>query len=346
MTLVIYSLDESKQWNAALNEMAVCDIYYTPEYLAAQEQIEEGEAWLAVWDGGALGRVAYAFLKRRIPGQQGLFDLTTPYGYGGPVHSGERDKTGTALAAFRQEFDHYCREQGVVSEFVRFHPLFENHFESDGLQVQYVRDTVVIELRDGNDPMQSFPSKTRNMIRKAQKSEVTIEVTSGSGNCRNFIRLYTQTMQRREAANFYYFPDRFFESLLDGLVPKPVLLTAWCEGKAIAAAMFLLYKRYLHYHFSGSDPVYLHLAPNDLIIYEASKIGAMSGAQFLHLGGGYSTPEDSLFKFKASFSPLRGHFFVGRKIHDPGTYERLTAISGPGTPGFFPAYRSRRDGVA
>ena len=61
------------------------------------------------------GDVLYPFLVRPLEG--GRCDITSAYGYGGPYGRGE----------WRQAFAAACREHGVVSEFVRFHPLLGNH---------------------------------------------------------------------------------------------------------------------------------------------------------------------------------------------------------------------------
>ncbi len=49
-------------------------------------------------------------------------DVITPYGYGGPV--------GEGLAGFYEAYREWCAERGVVSTFVRYHPLFENYREA------------------------------------------------------------------------------------------------------------------------------------------------------------------------------------------------------------------------
>lgn len=339
MRLIVLSLADRDRWLGELSGTPGADVYYTPGYLEAQERLGEGRAHLAVWTGGGgEGKVVYAFLRRVIPGRPDLCDITTPYGYGGPVYSGSRAAAAEALKRFRREFDDYCRETRVVSEFIRFHPLLGNRIGEDGeVPTQYVRDTVVIELQPDRDPLAGFPAKTRNMVRKAERSGV--EIVEGPERLGDFSHLYRATMLRNNAAPYYLFPESFFRDLMDLVDPRPVLLTALWKERAVAAAMFLPYGPFLHYHFAGSDRDSQRLGPNNLVIYRACLRGLAMGVRRVHLGGGYAAPEDSLFRFKLSFSNVRVPFFVGRKVHDPETYEELCAAR-PGPPmDRFPAYR-------
>lgn len=343
MSLTLYSLKERDRWQEVLNGFPVCDIYYMPEYIETQEPLERGLALLAVWDHPAFdGKVAYAFIKRSIEGYDRVFDITTPYGYGGPIFSGPASDAPEAIRRFRCDFRDFCLDSKIVSEFVRFHPLLNNCIGNCcGMETRYVRDTIVVELDPSRDPLVTFPSKTRNMVRKAIKHGVQVRASNDPLSVTQFFRLYSETMRRRDAADYYFFSESFFKALLEKVKPRPFLLTAWLDGRAIASALFLRFGQFLHYHFAGSDPNFHKFGPNNLIIYEAALQGIRLGARRLHLGGGYRDAEDSLFRFKASFSDVRTHFYVGRQIHDQQTYDRLCAILGRNDEGYFPAYRKR-----
>ncbi|MGE5483103.1 MAG: lipid II:glycine glycyltransferase FemX [Bacteroidota bacterium] len=341
MSLTVLTLDERDNWNTVLAAMPQMDIYYTPDYAEIQQEIGEGSPRLAVWehpDWG--GPVVYAFLVRDIPGCPGLFDITTPYGYGGPVYAGDRQSAASAMGAFRREFNDYCRDSHVVSEFIRFHPLLENWVgDCEGVATSYVRDTVVIELNPDCDPLTTLPPKTRNMVRKAQNAGITVTGSADDQSLAEFFRLYNATMERNEAMKYYYFPPSFFSDLVRRLIPPAYLLTAWLNDRVIASSLFMGHGPFLHYHFSGSDREYQGLGTNNLVLYEAAKLGQSIGARRFHLGGGYSAPEDSLFRFKASFSNVRAQFYVGRKIHNQAVYDQLCNLRGPSKSGRFPAYR-------
>ena len=98
----------------------------------------------------------------------------------------------------------------------------------------------------------------------------------------------------------------------------------------------------LNYHLSGSLREYQHLAPTNLILYEAALWGCANGCKSLHLGGGVGSGEDGLYRFKKAFyrgEPLRFH--IGKKIFLPEQYQELTALRADlPESGFFPRYRA------
>jgi len=103
---------------------------------------------------------------------------------------------------------------------------------------------------------------------------------------------------------------------------------------------------FLHYHFSGSDKDYLHLAPNQLLLWEVAKWGKEQGFQTFHLGGGLSNDQkDKLFHFKAGFSKGRTRFHTANLTHSEELYEKLCQLrksqSEPEiNQDFFPFYRT------
>jgi hypothetical protein len=69
---------------------------------------------------------------------------------------------------------------------------------------------------------------------------------------------------------------------------------------------------------------------------------AERGDRVIHLGGGRGGSNDSLFAFKARFSPRRHEFYTGRWVLDPRRYDRLAQLAPDPDPGYFPPYRAPR----
>ena len=117
-------------WIRALQEISH-DVYHFPQYARLCAKMEGGiaRAFLAT-SGGA--RLFLPFIMRRVPSNlttdKTIYDVTTPYGYPGPLVSyatgtdnAERDRfLADALAAFVGGL----RTEGVVAGFFRLHPLF------------------------------------------------------------------------------------------------------------------------------------------------------------------------------------------------------------------------------
>jgi len=86
------------------------------------------------------------------------------------------------------------------------------------------------------------------------------------------------------------------------------------------------------------------LAASNLLLFEVALWAKRRGIKYFHLGGGYQ-PNDSLFKFKASFSPQQEQYYIGKVIHHPEYYQYLNTrrLAARGDSAndleFFPEYR-------
>lgn len=347
---------------AVWDEIAsVTDVYYTPEYVSVFADVEGGVGRAYLFEDTVGNRVLYPFVCRdlsiltHIGGDgHGLRDITTPYGYGGPCYVGTTPRRAEVMQAFRRSFHEYCLRNGIVSEFVRYHPLLGNHrYEADAVDIAVIRTTVVMHVTsDEQTTMAQMPAKARNMVRRAMSAGVTVVVneTPSLGDLQEFISLYVATMIRRHAEEFYMFSSDVIQNMFDRMGRAATLFTAYSrDGVPVSSAIILRGVRdgrYIHYHLSGSDPELMPPGTNNLLLMRAAVWGASVGANELHLGGGYSEG-DSLFKFKAGMSRDRRDFAVGKVVHDRGAYDRLTDAATVRTDhssstGFFPSYRLRR----
>ena len=107
----------------------VKDIYFNPKYGKLYEKVEKGK--LVCWEYECdEGKIYHQFILREIPDMadnKTWYDIVSPYGYGGPVvEFCKEGKESYLLEKFEQEFEKYCEENNIVSEFVRFHPIAEN----------------------------------------------------------------------------------------------------------------------------------------------------------------------------------------------------------------------------
>jgi Acetyltransferase (GNAT) domain len=317
-------------WHAALERLPESDIYFRPEYHHAYEANGEGTAYafVAEADGELL---FHPFLLRPIEHVAGkrlspvLHDIESAYGYTGPLAT-------TADPAFLREgwarFSGWCAEQGVVAEFIRFHPLLENIRYTDAeCAVEVVRESVVLRLDCSEEELwRRYPGPQRQHVRKAMRLGLEGGEVSAEEGLADFARLYRETMERVGASARYRFPDAYFEELCRGL-GEGVRLFAVRDGSAtIAAAMFLVGGRGIHFHLGGSSSAHRHAAPNNLLFHQVASWGRERGLDWLHLGGGAEgTSEDSLLRFKSTISPLRVPVHIGKRVHDREAFEKLSS---------------------
>ncbi|MBK34508.1 MAG: hypothetical protein CME26_03130 [Gemmatimonadetes bacterium] len=330
MTLSCDTPDDVGQWTETLSrfDVDVQDIYFRPEYVSLHAHTGEGR--LYIYEEGGDSWI-YPMLVRPIDrvGHKSIennwFDIETPYGYGGPIST---TKDPVFLEKAHDAFDTWCRDRGIVAEFLRFHPLIRNEgLANPKVERVHDRSTFSIDLAALGPDEMAFASRARNSIRRARKLGLQVVACRDEEDLERFRSLYRITMDRKDADSFYQFDDRYFCGLNDLIHRRGYLLTAQIEGTWVAAGVFLRGERILHYHLSASSrEIYVPGATN-LLLYEAAQLGREAGLSALHLGGGLTgRSDDSLAGFKQSMSNASHDFVFGKRVHDPDSYDVLRRI--------------------
>lgn len=340
MALELLTLADSARWEQAVRSVDGWDVYWLPGYARSWERNGDGAARLALFqEAGEM--IAYPFLERPIPDAEGT-DISSLYGYGGPLFSpGARE----LLPRFYAAFGEACRSRGAVSEFVRFHPLLRNHEPAPAdTEVVWKGRTVWMDLA-GAHPADGLKREARNRVRKAEKAGLTTRLTAAPDDISAFVKLYRETMDRLGARPYYHFSDAYWRSVREDLSQHLLLGEVLLEAEVVAAGLFLCNGRFVHYHLGGSAAEHLPLAPNNKLFHDVALWGHERGLSQLHLGGGLR-PDDSLFRFKATFSPYTADFYVGHRVFEHKRYAELEQARRAAAPGrslqsgYFPAYRA------
>lgn len=340
MNVSVLTTRDADEWHETLERLPA-DVYLLPEYHAVCEANGEGSAraFVAV-DGDAL--LLHTLMLRDID-VEGLRDAETAYGYGGPVAArGDAAFIERAWGAFGE----WCRDERVVAEFVRCHPLLENHrLLGAESAVRRERETVTLPLPRSVDELWSaYPSTQRNMVRRAAADGIAVVRVDEGERLPAFAALYAAAMERIGAAPMYDFSDDYFKTLRDRLAPSLALFEARNGEQTVAAGLFLVGPHWLHYHLAASAGTRAPGAAN-AVLHAAAAWGIERGLDELHLGGGTtSSPDDPLFRFKASISRGRRSFYTGRRVHDEAAYRRLcegwrSRSGSAAPPDFFLLYR-------
>jgi serine/alanine adding enzyme len=339
--------EQRLKWRDIYQRCSNLDIYYYPEYVYLFELNGDGEAHCFVYYESPLDIVLYPFLKRSINDLEifadiplKISDITTPYGYGGYFRTSDM----VDMEKFYKSFQGYCRQHQIISEFIRFHPLLKNQLYSPkNVQIRQWNETVVMDLTQPLDELwRNMAPSCRNKVRKSRNYGVDIVIDPDSSHLGNFYSIYCKTMERLGSQNYYYFPLTWFGNMLNLLKGHAVLFHALYKKSIIHSAIFLFSKDIINYFLSGSIYEMRNSAANNLMIYEVALWAQKQGIRYFHLGGGH-LPNDNLFKFKASFSPLHIPFYTGEAIHDQKLYRELNrrrwGLLGPKETNFFPTYR-------
>lgn len=325
------------------------DLYFDSQYGKLYEKVENGKCKIFEYNH-LYGKVRHMFIKRAIPDRingQTYYDIVTPYGYGGPIILECTPKNRRELVnEFHKSFAEYCVEERIVSEFIRFHPVLDNASDFiDIYDVLYMRPTVGTNLCAFDDPVAREFSKTaKKNVRKAMGEGVQYRVMENPDNLDAFKDIYYTTMKRKNADDYYFFGDEYFDSLLNAFGNRMLITEATFNGETLGMALTFKYDKFLHTHLSGTYEQYHHLYPAYVMQFALTQWGKENGYHLLHDGGGLTnSPEDSLYMFKKQFSKhTKFPFHIGRKVWDREIYSALCDVTNADSESdFFPAYRNK-----
>lgn len=351
--LDVVSINDYEKWESIVRSFNLHDVYYLPNYVRAFELHGDGMPLLFFYKDNQM-KAINVVMKRDISKDayyadkidvNTLFDLSTPYGYGGFVFEGE--VTSLSIENLNKEYTEYCNNNNIVSEFVRIHPLNSNCEALNKMyEVSNTGPTVTMTLDSKEQIWNNFTSKNRNMVRKAEKNGVKIYCGLSPNLMREFTSMYYATMKKDEAKEYYYFNEKFFNSLLYDLNYNLLIFYAVWQNEIISMSLIIFSNSQLHYHLSASNREYQNLAPTNLLLYEVACWGESNGYKSFHLGGGLGGHEDNLLKFKKAFNKNSNSTFnVGRKIFDDERYQYLVGLKTCNSQkaeesGYFPLYRA------
>jgi len=332
------------------------DIYHLPDYAILEADRQNGKPIGAyAQDGDSRLLIPLILLPLQIGGEtttslEGVFDATSPYGYPSPLILArpeiEKSFLDKALNALADEMSEQC----VASGFVRMHPLLDSNnstFSRHGSVVKH-GETIWIDLTNSEDEIWSQTRKqTRNAVNRLTKQGLTARIDTEFKHYDFFQESYYRTMDKTNAADWYYFDSDYFSSLrhaLGGCLSLGVVEDE--AGRMCAGALFTETGGIAQYHIAATNPDSEYREAMKLLLHFARTWFKARGNHSMHLGGGLGAEQDSLFLFKSGFSKERATFCTWRSIFNKDLYqdaqslwESKTGKIAEGIDGFFPPYR-------
>ena len=272
----------------------------------------------------------------KIP-HSSYYDMSSPYGYSG-YFTNSLNLNFVKKAVEMQSIK--AQKENIIAEFIRFNPyqnyqIFSNFLDFYTLEKQMVEVDMNYQRR-----WEGYQSRLKGKIRKSLSS-LRIQ---HSNDIESFFKLYTQTMQRNRAQDFYFFSRDYFQKLskLDGFVMFEAIY-----GKEICAmAIFLCDRERSFYHLGANSTLTLanNLNAMGAIFETFFQYAETRGIVSCLLGGGRTAhPDDSLLQYKKQYSPTLIDFYIGGKIYDQQIYQELSKKS---DSNFFLKYRYSKGGGA
>lgn len=306
------------------------DIYFDKNYGKLYEKIEHGTAEIFKYEDEN-GIIENQYIKTIVPNninENIYYIITTPYGYGGPrIISCKPNKKADLLNAYEQNYKNFCLNNGIIYEFIRFHPLVNNAYDFQFMyDIKLRRKTLGTNLTISQDPIRDeFTNKCRATIRNSINKGVEFTVKENPSSLYEFKHLYYETMERNNADLDYFFDDDYFDKLLKYYRKNIILAQAYFNGKLIAATISFIYDKIIEGHLNGVLNDYLYLSPASVLIYAIALWGIENGYSIIHHGGGRTADlDDRLYLFKKKFSRNTSFdYYVSEKIWNKEIYNKL-----------------------
>jgi CelD/BcsL family acetyltransferase involved in cellulose biosynthesis len=220
--------------------------------------------------GVPLMRVDGRLTNRRLVGLP-FSDLCSPL-LNGPAASEDLLSAVRSAAADMRATHVELRGPGAV-------PLEDSRFRGTSEFYQHI----IPIAATADETAKAFHPSAKRAIRKAEKEGISVRVANELDDVREFYRL---TVLTRKKHGLLPQPWRFFANIHRHMIANGAghLLLAEYEGRPIAGDMLLQFRDQMVYKFNASDPAFLHLRPNNILLWEAIKLSVLRGCSTLDLG--------------------------------------------------------------
>lgn len=330
-----------QRWQSLL-DAAPHDVYHLPGFTRIEAALLKGEA--TAWYHEGRGNVSLIpLVSRNIKGEGTFSDLVSPYGYPGILSLKQPDvaEASEILSGFNKE----AAAHGYVSSFLRLNPLLNSWQlpQTESWRQWFHGGTVSVDLSiDTRSLQDGFAENHRRNLKALKQKGYSVSFNQWQF-LPEFLEAYRQTMQRRNAHPYYFFPESYFLSLKQLLGEKLIFAVVNApSGEFTAGGLFTHFGGVIQYHLGATMNAYLAHSPSKLMMDGSIEEGKRRAAAILHLGGGLGgSTVDGLFRFKKGFARDYHAYTSLRFIHLPSVYERLKASLGKGynRNTYFPEYR-------
>ena len=333
---------EAVEWEQALGQTDH-DVYHLPKYVVLEARMSGGVA-TAFWYRENSRILLLPLVLQSIP-DSAWSDAASPYGYPAPISNADPSDTGFWLHAC-QAMTRTLFEHGVVTAFVRLHPLLPAPLEvldQVGTIVHH-GETVSVDLSLSAEEMwRQTRGGHRREISRAYKANIDIVIDDWK-RLDEWLPIYHDNMRRLGATQYYFFPAEHLTALHDALGDHiHLVLATGNDGKVLGGNIFFEYRGIIEGHLASTRREGASHA-DKLLYHEVSLWTKSRGNHVYHLGGGLGGADDALFWYKTGFSKRTHPFHTWRVVTDRTAFDALLRRKGADpaatpTSGYFPPYR-------
>ena len=144
----------------------------------------------------------------------------------------------------------------------------------------------------------------QHQIKKSRKLGVQVRIAQQREDIEHYYRLHLQTRCKKHGMPAQ--PAQFFYGLWDNFAAdgKMQVLLAEYEGHVIGGMVLLVSGTTVRYAYGASNEAYLHLAPNNLLMWTAITWGCEHGYQVLDMGR-TARENEGLMEFKRRWGAIQ-----------------------------------------
>lgn len=319
MAYRLINFQQSEEWTAYVLNSVNYDFYHTWHYHSLEKN---GDPFLFVYEESDVF-IALPLLKREIA-NSGLYDLTSVYGYSGPISNRKfADISDQILENFKYFFLNFMNTGRYICVFCRLNPFIDQKVLiekiggiSDNGKTVYMDLSISIE-----EQRTGYEKRMGRQIRHLRKMPYIIKEAKTTDEISLFTAMYNENMLRLKAEKSYFFNEDYFAAIIKEDSCK--LIVMYDGIKMICGAIIMCCGGIIRNHLSATAVDYVNQSPSKLLTDEISIIGRQLGMKYFHLGGGLGGREDSLFKFKSSFSNLFLEDSTWKFVSDTFVYNDL-----------------------
>ena len=319
MAYRLINFQQSEVWTTYVRNSVIYDFYHTWHYHSLEKN---GDPFLFVYEESDVF-IALPLLKREIA-NSGLYDLTSVYGYSGPISNRKFADIGDQiLENFKYFFLNFMKTGRYICVFCRLNPFIDQKVLIEKIGgISNNGKTVYIDLSISIEEQRiGYEKRLGRQIRHLRKMPYVIKEAKTRDEIRSFTAMYNENMLRLKAEKSYFFNEDYFAAIIKKDTCKLIVMH---DGmKMICGAIIMCCGGIIRNHLSATAVDYVNQSPSKLLTDEISIIGRQRGMKYFHLGGGLGGREDSLFKFKSSFSNLFLEDSTWQFVSDTVTYNDL-----------------------
>lgn len=193
---------------------------------------------------------------------------------------------------------------------------YRDDITRNSLPVRTEKVNMILPLPDTEDDLwNSFPSKLRSQIRRAQREEIQVNI-GGTECLTDFYTIFAQNM--RDLGTPVY-GKALFNKILQTFSESSRIITVYHGARPVASAFLLGHKDTLEIPWASTIKGVNHLGINMLLYWEVLKFAIKN--QYLYFDFGRSTKGSGTFRFKQQWGAepkqLYWHYWLPDNVEMP-----------------------------